>query len=139
MGFPLRAVRLLREAGVEGHLAVHFSYGEYAIWHLYPAVRVSMDGRRETVYPDSVYQEALRFQTGVGVWDDVLRKRQTDMALVPKSTPTYNLLSLDPAWTAAYGDTLVGLFVHEGWAGADRLDGVTPPPLPADGAGSCFP
>ena len=139
MGFPLRAVRLLREAGVEGHLAVHFSYGEYAIWHLYPAVRVSMDGRRETVYPDSVYQEALRFQTGVGVWDDVLRKHQTHMALVPKSTPTYNLLSLDPAWTAAYGDTLVGLFVHEGWAGADRLDGVTPPPLPADGAGSCFP
>ena len=139
MGFPLRAVSLLREAGVEGHLAVHFNYGEYVIWHLSPAVRVSMDGRRETVYPDSVYQEALRFQTGVGVWDDVLRKRETDMALVPKSTPTYNLLSLDPAWTAAYGDTLVGLFVREGWAGADRLDGVTPPPLPGDGAGSCFP
>jgi len=139
MGFPLRAVRLLREAAVEGRLAVHFDYGQYVIWHLSPAVRVSMDGRRETVYPDSVYQEALRFQTGVGVWDDVLRKRQTDMALVPKSTPTYNLLSLDPAWTAAYGDTLVGLFVREGWVGADRLDGVTPPPLPADGAGSCFP
>lgn len=139
MGFPLRAVRLLQEARVEGHLAVHYNYGEYVIWHLSPGVRVSMDGRRETVYPDSVYQEALRFQTGVGAWDDVLRKRQTHMALVPKSTPTYNLLSLDPAWTAAYGDTLVGLFVHEGWAGADRLDGVTPPPLPADGAGSCFP
>jgi len=91
------------------------------------------------VYPDSVYQEALRFQTGVGVWDDVLRNRQTDMALVPKSTPTYNLLSLDPSWTAAYGDTLVGLFVHEGWVGTDQLDGVTPPLLPADGAGSCFP
>ncbi len=139
MGFPLSAVRLLREAGVEGHLAVHFNYGEYVIWHLSPAVRVSMDGRRETVYPDSVYQEALRFQAGVGVWDDVLRKRQTHMALVPKSTPTYNLLSLDPAWTDAYGDTLVGLFVHEGWAGADRLDCVIPRPLPADGEGSCFP
>ncbi len=36
-------------------------------------------------------------------------------------------------------NTLVGLFVHESWVGADRLDGVTPPPLPADGAGSCFP
>jgi hypothetical protein len=139
MGFPLRAVRLLQEAGVEGHLAVHYNYGEYVIWHLSPGVRVSMDGRRETVYPDSVYQEALRFQTGVGAWDDVLRERETHMALVPKSTPTYNLLSLDPAWTAAYGDTLVGLFVHEGWVGADRLNGVTLPPLPADGAGSCFP
>jgi hypothetical protein len=33
-----------------GRLAVEFNWGEYAIWHLGPEVRVSIDGRRETIY-----------------------------------------------------------------------------------------
>ena len=31
----------------------HFNWGEYAIWHLGPTLKVSLDGRRETVYSDS--------------------------------------------------------------------------------------
>jgi hypothetical protein len=31
-----------------------FDYGEFAIWHFSPAVRVSMDGRRETVYSEDL-------------------------------------------------------------------------------------
>jgi hypothetical protein len=35
---------------LEGRMFTWFDYGEYAIWHFSPAIRVSMDGRRETVY-----------------------------------------------------------------------------------------
>jgi hypothetical protein len=34
-----------------GRLFVPFNWGEYAIWH-FPGLRVSLDGRRETVYSD---------------------------------------------------------------------------------------
>jgi hypothetical protein len=40
-------------AGRQGRLAVEFNWGEYAIWHLGPQIRVSIDGRRETVYSEA--------------------------------------------------------------------------------------
>jgi hypothetical protein len=35
-------------------MITYFDWGEYVIWHLGPGVRVSMDGRRETVYSGKV-------------------------------------------------------------------------------------
>jgi hypothetical protein len=37
-----------------------FDWGEYAIWHLAPLVKVSMDGRRETVYSQELFDAHLR-------------------------------------------------------------------------------
>ena len=139
IGVPARAVGLLLKAGTEGNLAIFFNYGEYAIWHLHDRIKVSMDGRRETVYPDSIYREALSFQSGVGAWDDVLEKRPTDMALVPKGLPTYNLLELKPGWELAHQDSLVGLFVREGWPPGERLAATEPPSVSYNGRGLCFP
>ena len=33
-----------------GRLVTAFDWGQYAIWHLGPRIRVSIDGRRETIY-----------------------------------------------------------------------------------------
>jgi hypothetical protein len=41
-------------AGRDGRLWTTFDWGEYAIWQFGPALRVSIDGRRETVYSESV-------------------------------------------------------------------------------------
>jgi hypothetical protein len=38
--------------GAEGRLVTFFDWGQYAIWHFGPALRVSIDGRRETVYSE---------------------------------------------------------------------------------------
>ena len=39
-----------------------FDWGEYAIWHLSPAgIRVSMDGRRETIYSRQVLEDHRAF------------------------------------------------------------------------------
>ena len=48
------AGRALVEARPSGRLVTWFDWGEYAIWHLSPSARVSLDGRRETVYSDAV-------------------------------------------------------------------------------------
>ena len=139
IGFPSRAIGLLDASGAEGNLAIHFNYGEYAIWHLNGRFAVSMDGRRETVYPDSIYNDALLFQGGRGDWDAILDDHPTDLALVPRTTPTYNLLQLKPGWGLAYEDTLVGVFVRDGWEGVELLAKADPPNVPANGEGLCFP
>jgi hypothetical protein len=46
------AVTALR-AAAPGRVVTFFNYGQYALWHLSPRLRISMDGRRETVYSDA--------------------------------------------------------------------------------------
>jgi hypothetical protein len=48
------ATRFIREHLPPGRLFVFFDYGEYVIWHLAGHLRVSIDGRRETVYSDDL-------------------------------------------------------------------------------------
>jgi hypothetical protein len=50
----LEAGRALLDARVQGTMVTSFNWGEYIIWHLGPSLRVSLDGRRETVYSDAV-------------------------------------------------------------------------------------
>ncbi len=64
----LEAAALLHSAS-PGRLVVPFDWGEYAIWHFGPALRVSMDGRRETVYsqPTIALQDAVMSGSPEGV------------------------------------------------------------------------
>lgn len=48
------AGRALAATTDRGRIATYFDWGEYAIWHYGPRLRVSIDGRRETVYSDAV-------------------------------------------------------------------------------------
>jgi hypothetical protein len=54
---PSIAARQLLASAPPGRLVSFFNWGEYAIWHLSPALRVSMDGRRETVYSQARLDE----------------------------------------------------------------------------------
>ena len=56
-----------REAGafivanaLSGRMLTWFDWGQYMIWHSAPQVKVSMDGRRETVYSDTFVAQHLR-------------------------------------------------------------------------------
>jgi hypothetical protein len=137
--FPVKAVAVLKAAGVEGNLAVEFNWGEYVLWHLGPRVKVSVDGRRETVYGDAIYRENLDFMLGVGEWDRLIRRPETDMALVDRSRPAYALMREQNGWMLAYEDETAALFVREGAAALGKLAAVAPPDWPANGAGLPFP
>jgi hypothetical protein len=43
-------VAYIRAHDLRGRLLVDYNWGEYALWYFYPALRVSFDGRGETVY-----------------------------------------------------------------------------------------
>ena len=137
--YPARAVGLIKESGVAGNLAIDFDWGEYALYHLSPAVKVSMDGRRETAYGQPTYLESLAFRFGQGQWKAVLENPETQMALVKTGFAPYNLMKLEPGWRLIYRDSLAALFAREGLPIVDALERTAAPSLPPDGAGLCFP
>ncbi len=53
----VHAVEALSRTTGPARLVTFFDWGEYAIWHLGPRIRVSMDGRRETIYSDARIDE----------------------------------------------------------------------------------
>ena len=109
--YPVAAVKFLEQSGVQGNLAVHFPWGEYAIWHLQPKIKVAIDGRRETVYPEEVYRKYLQFQYGRGEWDAFLKDYPTDMVLVHKGYRIYELMSSNREWEPVFEDSISSLFV----------------------------
>ncbi|MDX1394069.1 MAG: hypothetical protein R3195_06755 [Gemmatimonadota bacterium] len=136
--FPVRAVEVLRQAEVRGNVATYFDWGEYVIWHL-PDVRVGMDGRRETVYPDTIYTEYLRFQHGVEGWRQVIDRPETDLVLFSTTWPTVQLLELEPGWQTVYEDETAAIFARTGSSLADAIRSATPPDVPSSGVGMCVP
>jgi hypothetical protein len=57
------------ERAQPGRLVVFFDWGEYALWHFGPDLKVSIDGRRETVYSDArlVEHDAIVAGSPVGL------------------------------------------------------------------------
>jgi hypothetical protein len=52
---------VVRRLDLHGRMLNWFDYGHYAIWHFSPALKVSIDGRRETLYSKEVLDEHLAF------------------------------------------------------------------------------
>ena len=102
-------------------------------------MRVSVDGRRETVYSPESYKRSLQFLYGIGDWDSILERSETDMALIGRDQPTYALMRLKPGWQLAYEDSFSSLFVRDGSPLAEKIRTTAVPSLPADGVGLCFP
>lgn len=80
----LDAAAVLRSAS-PGRLVLPFDWGEYAIWHFGPALRVSMDGRRETVYS----QQTIELQ------DAVMSGAPEGVAYLLREKPEYVWMNSD--------------------------------------------
>ena len=112
---------LLKQSGISGNLATQFNWGEYIIWHLGPQIKVSIDGRRETIYSTAIYRQYQDFHYSVNDWDALLRQHQTDLALVDKDKSVHNLLKLKPEWLMIYEDSVSALFVNRNSSLAEPL------------------
>ena len=139
LGLPVRAIGLLRESGIRGNLAIDFDWGLYAMYHIAPTIKISMDGRRETAYDDQAYYQNLDFKFGQGDWEALLREHDTQLALVRRFHPSDNLLRLKPGWTLLYEDPLAALFGRADLPYLDRIIATPAPSVPHDGAGLCMP
>jgi hypothetical protein len=77
------AGRALVDGRVNGRMVTWFDWGEYAIWHLSPSVRVSLDGRRETVYGDDVLRNHAEMNAGTREGLAYLQRLDPDYVWLP--------------------------------------------------------
>jgi hypothetical protein len=125
--YPVEAVARLADfaaAGGAANVAVHFNWGEYVLWHAGPRVKVSMDGRRETVYSDAAYHDNMLFIDGVGDWDRLLKRGETNLALVPAGTAVYHLMAYQPDWELVMESGPAALFGRRGSAITSHLHAI---------------
>ena len=92
----LEAMTALRQAE-PGRVVTPFNWGQYALWHLGPRLRVSMDGRRETVYTDSRLREHHAILAGDPEGLAALDRWQAEYVWLPAASEQ------TAAWLAAHG------------------------------------
>ena len=82
-----RAGSFLLENGAKGRLLVWFDWGEYVLWHLGPSLKVSIEGRRETVYSAATLSAHTDFyRNGPGA-RAYLERLAPDYVWLPNSLP----------------------------------------------------
>lgn len=103
--FPVECVEAAKKMNIKGNMFNPFEWGEYILFHLYPGVLVSMDGRYDTVYPWSVIEENYR----------VLNAESPDGLHVPLENETqFVMLSREKALTKALRHDGQWKVIHEG-------------------------
>jgi hypothetical protein len=119
--YPVGAIDYLEERHLSGKLLVHFNWGEYCLWRLYPRCLVAIDGRYETVYPESLHKEYFDFLMGGEGWRNFLEHYPPDLILIGIRSKVYGLLSVDPQWRQVYADPGCVLFRRHGQGAPGRL------------------
>jgi len=111
---PITSVALLRSNAIAGRLWVPLHWGAYAVYHLNPAVTVSIDGRWAMVYPRSVMadHEAFSHSGDDGRWKTILERYGAQMVLVAPDTPVAASMAGDPDWVLILKEASAGLFFH---------------------------
>jgi hypothetical protein len=96
------SVEFVIQHRLNGRFLTWFDWGEFAIWHLAAHdVRVSMDGRRETVYSDRVVNDHLRFYYAVIDPAGYAQQIQADYAWLPLGLPAVKNLEA-AGWSIAF-------------------------------------
>jgi hypothetical protein len=86
------AVAFARANHLRGRVLTFFDWGEYAIWHLWPDIQVSIDGRRETVYSASQIDRHLRIYSDRAT-DAEIRDLDADYVWLPRNLQVVNRFS----------------------------------------------
>jgi hypothetical protein len=107
---PVLAVRFLADHDLGANLATRLDWGGYALYHLWPRYRVSIDGRNLTVYPESFVAAQI------AAYDEAeplrgLRGFRVDAALVESAGPGFEGMRREPGWVMVFRDPLSAVFV----------------------------
>jgi hypothetical protein len=123
------AVASMAANHLRGRLVVFFNWGEYALWHLAPGIKVSIDGRRETIYSDRHIQSHLQLYRGTSAGLSYLRELDADYVWLPGNLPVVKRLSAE-GWKEIYSGERSVIFGRPG---------SVPLALPQRAYSSCFP
>ena len=126
------AGRFIAQNRLKGRMLTWFDWGEYAIWHFGPDLRVSMDGRRETVYTDATIQAHWRFYAADETSLAYLRTLDPDFIWLPARLPVISRIA-DAGWTPIFTGPISVVFARAGAGPFQPVEG------PSTTAMRCFP
>jgi hypothetical protein len=98
------AARFISENRLTGRMMTWFDWGEYVIWHFGPAVKVSMDGRRETVYSEAAIAAHQRFYRGGAPAISYAQELSPNFIWLPASLPVAQQLQA-AGWNPIFDGT----------------------------------
>ena len=108
--YPTAAVKALEEARAQGNLAVPLDWGEYVLWFLTPQVKVSLDGRFATVFPEQVVEDNFTFFRGATGWRRLIDDYPTEAVLLPANSACP--IQREPGWLRVYSDPVAEIYVR---------------------------
>jgi hypothetical protein len=112
---PHQSVAFLKANGLKGNLWVPLHWGGFTLFHLYPAIKVSIDGRWGMLYPLPVMEDNMVFAykgTG-GKWKEILERYDAAYALVEKGNPAFSEMLKDTDWVWVSGEESGGLLMKK--------------------------
>jgi hypothetical protein len=86
-------------------------WGDYLIYHLYPNIRVYMDGRSD-FFGEDIGKQYLAMLQLDGKWQQHLQQNQFDSVLAPVSWPLVSALRMSPEWQEMDADSSAVLFIR---------------------------
>ncbi|HSS38534.1 MAG TPA: hypothetical protein VLT58_07180 [Polyangia bacterium] len=112
--YPAGATAYLQRTGFRGRLVTSFVNGGFVIWKLYPAARVSFDGRYEVAYPFEALGEDQTIHGARPGWQQLLARYAGDAVLVQRDEPLARALPDATGLTRVYRDD-----AYDVWARPD--------------------
>ncbi|MGD9581067.1 MAG: hypothetical protein AB7V50_06820, partial [Vampirovibrionia bacterium] len=112
VGYPIKAVEYIKSQKFNGNMITTFNWGEYIIFNLHPAVKVSFDGRYETVYPETVVKNNLAFLNGEKDWKEILKDYNPDMVLLSKYDRVLKPMYKESGWPLVFIGDESFLFIN---------------------------
>ena len=103
------ATEFIRANRLRGNLLNWFDWGEDIIWQFGPDLKVSIDGRRETVYSDALLAAHNRFYRDEPDARDFPQRIRADYIWVPRRFPVVDTLKRQ-GWETAFEGPVSILF-----------------------------
>lgn len=104
-GPDTEALAFIRSNGLRGRMITWFDWGQYALWHLAPGVRVSFDGRHVNVYSEETRAAHRNLYVAGPGWRKYLAHLAPDYIWLPTRLPVTRELR-PPDWTVLFQSPL---------------------------------
>jgi len=112
VGFPVDLVQYMKEKALWGRVACPLAWGGFLEWELPGQVKVNLDGRWDTVYPQDVILQGHDFANGIN-WQAYLKRYEPDIVLAFQGGPLDRGLSTLAGWTRLYEGRSGVLFIRK--------------------------
>jgi hypothetical protein len=121
--YPAGAVAFMRDHDLHGNILGEFGWGQYLIWQLEPASKVFIDGRYDSVYPESVVNQYLDVSFGDSAARKTLNAYPHDFVLLSVKSAGSAAMASAPGWQLIYRDSTAILFARTN-SGAAKMPGI---------------